>query len=106
MSFIDELRPASFRGVPFGVLRAESRYGRRLAVHEYPFRDTPWPEDLGKASRRFQLEGFLVSDSRVYGGGDVIAQRDAMVAAAEKNGQGALVHPVKGEIQVAVLDLA
>ncbi|HEV2364038.1 MAG TPA: DNA circularization N-terminal domain-containing protein, partial [Caulobacteraceae bacterium] len=46
------------------------------------------------------------SDSRVYGGGDVIAQRDAMVAAAEKNGQGALVHPVKGEIQVAVLDLA
>ncbi len=43
MSWSDQLLPASFRGVPFGVLGSRSRFGRRLAVHEYPYRDRPGP---------------------------------------------------------------
>lgn len=104
MSFFDELQPASFRGVPFGVLGGEGRFGRRVAIHEYPNRDKPYPEDLGRSTRRIGVVGFLVEDSVVYGGGSVIAQRDRMVAAAEQAGPGILVHPTYGELRVVVPD--
>ncbi|MBE8595340.1 DNA circularization N-terminal domain-containing protein [Xenorhabdus sp. BG5] len=53
----EHLRPASFRGVPFAVISGESVFGRRQAVHEYPYRDTAWIEDLGRATRRITLRG-------------------------------------------------
>jgi prophage DNA circulation protein len=104
VSFFDELQPASFRGVPFGVLGGESRFGRRVATHEYPNRDKPYIEDLGRSTRRIGLVGFLIEDSLVYGGGSVIAQREAMIAAAEQAGPGILVHPTLGELRVAIPD--
>lgn len=104
MSWIDQLQPASFRGVPFGVLGSESRFGRRLAVHEYPYRDNPWAEDIGRSTRKINMTGFLVTDSLVYGGGNVFAQRDAMVAACEKAGSGLLVHPTLGQLTVSIPD--
>ncbi|NID15378.1 DNA circularization N-terminal domain-containing protein [Luteibacter yeojuensis] len=104
MSFFDELQPASFRGVPFAVLGGEGRFGRRVAIHEYPNRDKPYPEDMGRSARRISLVGFLIEDSAVYGGGGVIAQREAMVAAAEQKGPGMLVHPTYGELRVVVPD--
>nr|WP_256489664.1 DNA circularization N-terminal domain-containing protein [Dyella lutea] len=98
------MRQASFRGVPFAVLGGDASFGRRVAVHEYPKRDKPYVEDLGRATRRIHLVGFLVENSLVYGGGSVIAQRDAMVAAAESAGKGTLVHPTLGELQVSIPD--
>lgn len=104
MAFFDQLRKASFRGVPFGVLTSEGRFGRRVALHEYPLRDKAYPEDLGRAVRRFTVVGFLIADSRVYGGGDVIGQRERLIAAVETAGKGALVHPTYGELQVSCPD--
>ena len=46
-AFSDTLLPASWRGVPFHGLSGELRFGRRPVVHEYPFRDSVWVEDLG-----------------------------------------------------------
>lgn len=102
MSFFDELQPGSFRGVPFGVLGAESRFGRRVAVHEYPFRDTPWIEDIGRGTRKITFTAFLIEDSLVYGGGSVLDQRDAMIAACETEGAGTLIHPTLGRLTVSV----
>lgn len=104
MSWFDELQQASFRGVPFAVLGGESRFGRRVAVHQYPMRDKPYIEDLGRSTRRINLGGFLVENSLVYGGGSALAQRDAMVAAAETPGPGTLVHPTLGTLQVSLPD--
>jgi len=103
-AWILELRQASFRGVPFGVLTTESRFGRRQALHEYPFRDVPYVEDIGRAARRISFNAFLISDSQVYGGGDVLAQRELLVAAAEAAGPGTLVHPTLGRLQVSIPD--
>jgi prophage DNA circulation protein len=99
--FVKSLRQASFRGVPFAVLTSEGQYGRRLAIHEYPFRDKPWLEDLGRKTRPITFTAFLVSDSLVYGGGDVQAQREKLVAACEAPGSGKLVHPTLGDLTVA-----
>ncbi len=95
-SFWDQLQPASFRGVPFAVRSGGGQAGRRNAVHEYPFRDIPWVEDLGMQSRKIQIVGFVSGD-------DVIAQRARMIAAVEAPGDGELVHPTLGRVQVSVI---
>ena len=46
------LNQASFRGVPFAVYGGDARFGRRLALHEYPGRDKPYIEDMGRSTRR------------------------------------------------------
>lgn len=104
MSWFDDLQQASFRGVPFGVLGGDSRFGRRLAVHEYPMRDKPYAEDMGRSTRRITVTGFLVENSLIYGGGSAMAQRDAMVAAAEARGPGILIHPTLGQLTVSIPD--
>ncbi|WP_419900687.1 DNA circularization N-terminal domain-containing protein [Roseomonas sp. USHLN139] len=98
MSWIDDLRPASLRGVPFGVWGNDNHFGRRAAIHEYPFRDQPWAEDLGRAIPRHTIVGFIVGD-------DVAQQQDALIEAAEAPGEAELVHPSLGLRRVTVLDL-
>lgn len=92
-----QLRQASWRGVPFQTLGGQIRVGRRNAIHEYPFRDTVWVEDLGKGARRLQVVGFLVGD-------DVISQRERLIAACEAPGDGDLVHMTLGRLKVSLLD--
>lgn len=105
MSFFDNLRKASYRGVPFGVTSAESQFGRRNAVHEYPFRDEAWIEDLGRQARRINITGFLVENG-AYGGGDVIAQRELLIAACESPGEGTLIHPTLGQLSVGLMTVS
>lgn len=93
-----QLQPASFRGVPFQVNAAGVEAGRRVQVHEYPQRDKPWAEDLGRATRAFTVDAFVI-------GVDYIQQANALIAAAEQEGPGTLVHPWLGSLQVAMKDL-
>ena len=104
MAWTSDLRPAAFRGVRFGVLEAEKTLGRRIALHEYPYRDDPWAEDLGRGVRRHRLTGFLVENAS-YGGGDVVAQRRKLESAAEVKGLATLIHPTLGSLQVTLQDL-
>lgn len=95
-SWREQLRPASWRGVPFGVLGADFNFGRKNAIHEYPFRDHPWVEDMGRATRRIHITGFLVGDN-------ANTQRDQLVGACEAGGQGILVHPTLGRLTVSLI---
>lgn len=101
-----QLRQASFGGVPFGVLGGQLRVGRRNAVHEYPFKDQVWVEDLGRAARRITLTGFLVENAAYGGNPSVIAQRDRLIAVCESPDQKTLVHPTLGSLKVSLLDTA
>lgn len=89
-----QMRPASFRGVPFHVEAAERAGGRKTVVHEYPQRDTPFVEDLGRKGRGFQIDGYINGD-------DVLDQMDRLLAALEQPGPGALDHPYYGQIFVS-----
>jgi hypothetical protein len=95
MSMRAALRPASFRGLAFHVEVSTGRDGRRLAVHEYPGRDLPHVEDLGRSSRRLAITAHVV-------GPDWAARRDALVDACAREGAGLLVHPTLGRLQVRV----
>jgi prophage DNA circulation protein len=81
---------ASFRGVPFFVESSERAGGRRLMIHEFPLRDDPFGEDLGRRARAFRVEGYVLGD-------DYMIQRDALLEACEDNeGTGELLHPYYG----------
>lgn len=95
MAWRDNLRPGSFRGVAFHTATGEMETGRRVALHEYPGRDEPWPEDLGRRSRTHEIECYVLGD-------DYMARRDALLAAAEAPGPGRLVHHWLGEFDVVV----
>ncbi len=96
-TWINRLQPGSWRGVGFVLDAGETLVGRRLAIHEYPYRDTAWGEDLGKLPRRFNVQAFLVGD-------DVYAQRDALVSACEQAGSGTLVHPTMGSVECVLIE--
>jgi prophage DNA circulation protein len=93
MSWRDELRPASFRGVAFETRGHDLSGGRRLARHEYPQRDEPYMEDLGKKAREYRVNAFVI-------GPDYMAARDALIDALEQTGPGELVHPFHGRVSV------
>lgn len=93
----DQLQPASWRGVPFQVIVEGGTYGRRFAVHVYPNRDTPWPEDMGRAPRRPVLAGYLIGD-------DALQQLKAMIAAAEAPGSGTLILPTQGAMTAVLVE--
>lgn len=92
----------SFRGARFVVPSADLEFGRRVQVHEYPLRDTPYAEDLGRKARRFSCE--VSVDASLAADGDYISARDALIAAIEEVGPGTLVHPWHGSLRVTVVE--
>lgn len=98
MGWRDRLRKAQFRGVPFFVAGAEATLGRRVQVHEFPLRDVPVAEDLGRRTRAFSIDAFVLGD-------DYMAARDALIRACEQAGPGPLVHPYLGELQGTVTEV-
>jgi prophage DNA circulation protein len=95
MAWQDRYQKASFRGVEFRVRRTDTQVGRRTAVHEYPQRDEPWAEDMGRAARRFSIDAFVL-------GTDYDQVRDRLIAALEAKGAGLLIHPFYGRRNVSL----
>lgn len=95
MAWKDRLVDASFRGVPFKTEDEATPVGRRVETHEYPNRDKPYTEDLGKVTGRPVFSGYVIGD-------DCYDQRDRLIEALNKPGPGTLVHPAYGEMSVCV----
>lgn len=96
MTWRDQLQPASFRGVEFKVASHDMSFGRRAQLHEFPLRDKPYVEDLGRKARTYNIEAYVI-------GPDYMAQRDKLIEALEKQGPGTLVHRYYGQLRVQVL---
>lgn len=106
MTWVDNLRRvtirgrefvgASFRGKPFFVDASERTGGRRAVVHEFPLRDDPFVEDLGRRARTFRVEGYVIGDN-------YLAEKEALLAALEAvEGPGELVHPYYKGVKRAI----
>lgn len=81
-----EYQVGSFRGAEFRIAQDKepsAEIGRRNVLHEYPQRDIPYAEDLGRAARRFDIDAFVMTG----------ADMDVLLGACEEPGPGRLVHP-------------
>jgi prophage DNA circulation protein len=86
-----ELVPASYNGAPFYVEVQTCAGGFRLAPHEFPKKNIPWVENMGRRVRHWSINGYLIySPIRMP---DVLGARDNLIAALETPGQGLLILP-------------
>lgn len=93
MSLLYRLLGGSFRGIGFRFRHVNRVFGRRDAVHEYPYRNGAHVEPMRRATRELTLDVFLVGDYYEL-------ERDALIAAVEMPGPGELICPGTGAIQV------
>lgn len=95
MAYLDKIQTASFRNVTFYIDNHSFEGGRRVIQHEFPERNDPFAEDMGRRARTFTLEGHVIGD-------DYFAIRNRLIRALEKKDDGILIHPYLGRKQVMV----
>jgi prophage DNA circulation protein len=93
----DELLPASFRGISFLIPQASVPVGQKGQLHEYPQRDEPFFEQLGKQAQVHTMTAWVIGD-------DCFERRDKLLEALQTPGPGELVHPWLGRMQVKAGD--
>jgi len=99
------LRPASFKAIPFYVDQQGQGSGRRTVTHEYPKRDIPYAEDMGRLAYRYQMTGYLITIAGGEGirangmAADYSLNRDALRAALDSIGPGILNDPYNPDLQ-------
>jgi hypothetical protein len=99
-SWLRRLRVASFRGVPFHFDRVGHSYGRRYAMHQYPGRDQPWAEPLGRAQRTWTISAYHIGD-------DFPSARERLRQACEDNAEpGSLILPIVGRVEAVCTDFS
>lgn len=104
MSWRDHLLDAKFRNASFKVENTFTEVGRRNVLHQYPFSDIPYVEDLGKDADQFTINGYVIAN--IANDLDYWGQRDALIAALRERGSGTLTHPFLGEQEVALVGKA
>jgi len=73
----------------------DSTGSRRVVVHEFPGRDTPLVQDLGRGTEGTTLRAYIV-------GTDYDLERDRLLEALGERGPGELVNPNLGTLHVQV----
>jgi prophage DNA circulation protein len=96
----DQLRNATFRGVPFLVKNSDIIFGQKTVIHEYPNSDRVEPQFLGLRAEQFSLEMIFTGSGDEY-----FTARNTLKTALEEDSEGVLVHPYQGEINCAVVGM-
>jgi hypothetical protein len=74
------LLPAHFDGFQFHVETGSWENGRRIVTHEFPKRDLPYSEDMGKRAVELSVRGYIVQYPRDDPSGEPLYQRDYTIA--------------------------
>jgi prophage DNA circulation protein len=93
------LMPASFNGARFHCEANARESGRRTVLHQFPKKDLPYAEDMGRAAREFSVRGYCIvfpydSEYTLYSR-DYRRSRDALIAQLEAEGPGKLQLPTQ-----------
>ena len=52
--------PASFNGARFHCEANARESGRRIVEHQFPKKELPYAEDMGRAAREFTVRGYCI----------------------------------------------
>ena len=95
----DKWQTALFRDATFFVETNARAGGRRVALHQYPKRNVPYAEDMGRTANRFVVQGYLIGPA-------YLDLKDNLIEALEKDGPGWLRLPLPykmSDVQVMVM---
>lgn len=95
----DSLVIASFRGAQFHTETSGRRSGRRVVIHQYPKRNTPYSEDMGREAVKWSFTGYVIQGDKGIPG-NVLSQVDDLINALEADDAGYLIHPLLGGMLV------
>jgi len=93
----DALVPASFDGNEFFVESGARSGGRRIVVHQFPKKDTPYSEDMGRRATEFMVRAYCIQSALQP---DYRPQRDALQQRLDQDGPGELQLPTMRPLQV------
>jgi prophage DNA circulation protein len=109
LPFRDAWIPASFRGAPFFVEASSRDTGRRIITHEFPKKDLPYSEDLGRKAKTFTVRAYCITYTETLQGQnaalynrDYRRVRDALIYALEAQGPGDLIFSTMPKENVVV----
>ena len=106
---------AQFRGAIFFVETDNRSSGRRVAVHQYPKRNTPYAEDMGRSAIRVHVQGYLIGHPGSVADPEkgttrepvsYLQLKDNLILALEADGPGLLRLPMqfqKNDMMVMVM---
>jgi prophage DNA circulation protein len=92
------LMPASFNGARFHCDANAMESGRRIVEHQFPKKDLPYAEDMGRHAREFTIRGYCIvypRDQDDLFQRDYRQPRDALILALEAEGPGTLQLPTR-----------
>lgn len=95
----DSLLPASFRNALFHVETSTRAGGRRTVVHQYPKRNIPYAEDMGRDASRWSFTGYVIHGDHGFPG-NILTQVAALNSALDADDAGLLQHPLLGTMLV------
>src|SRR5215831_9411136 len=90
------LLPAHFDNRLFHVEAGSRESGRRIVTHEFPKKDLPYSEDMGRRAREFSVRGYcvqFVTDVNRLFQRDYTDPRDQLQIRLEQGGAGTLQLP-------------
>lgn len=93
----DQMLPATFRGQQFHCETHSMDNGRHVVTHEFPKRDIPYSEDMGRRPKEFSIRGYCIvypfnANQTLYQR-DYRVPRDALLAVLEDGQPGVLQLP-------------
>jgi prophage DNA circulation protein len=86
----DAIQPASFDGKEFFVEIGAYECGQRIVIHEFPKKDEPYTEMMGRRYYGYTVRGYCISSAKEP---DYRKKRDALQQRLEKSDPGNLVLP-------------
>lgn len=99
-----KLLPASFRNAGFHVEAGSKENGRRIVVHEFPKKELPYSEDMGRTAIAFTVRAYCITYPRDLASPlyrrDYTIARDLLLAELEKEGDGILQLPLLPPMRV------
>jgi prophage DNA circulation protein len=96
----DKYQRAKFRKAIFYVDTDIRAGGRRVALHQYPKRNVPYAEDMGRTANAYSVQGYLIALDGTY-----LDLKNQLIDALEQDGPGMLRLPLPyqmSDVQVMV----
>ena len=100
----DQLLPASFAGQPFHCEANSREGGQRIVTHEFPKKDLPYSETMGRRAMQFTIRGYCIvfpsdTNSPLFQR-DYRVPRDNLINALDAGNPGILQLPTQAPMWV------